>query len=567
MSPKQKLEKSAPEGTKPKGFTLLEVLLVVAIIGILASVVIYAINPGRQLAQSRNSQRQVDTNTILKAAYQYSIDHNGAMPAGIDQNLRVIGTDTTGCNIACGRQMALDTIETPLLAENRMSHNVLNSLIDTAQAAPASGWVLPDGDQDPGNQWSNRTNAYDNNLTTYASNNYGGTGWGQYIVFTLNTPIYSNRVRINTDYLDAQIAGVQVDVNMNGSWVTIYTGGSQALWNDTWVEIPFTAGTVSQARFRYNYLAGGYYYWMYEFQFYKTVPSVIPPSVTTQNADLVQDVAATTHGTVADDGGEPCQYRFEYGTTPAYGQTTAWSGSVASGDNFNDFFNGLTPSTTYHFRAALRNSAGTSYGADTTFTTTAPLIGWVSPSGFSDPDGAWTNAALATDQNIATYAASYHAIGGPTWSSYLYLTHSDIISGKLQFFARGGSEVNTVQVDVYVDGTWTTAYNGSFAGGQWVTIPFTQGHLTQARFRFAATANSGFFFQLNDVLFQKSSEGAATACLDLGALAPNYVVGIPVDPTLGTPQKTYYGIKEDGNNRLTVYACNPELGDTIAVNN
>ena len=62
------------------GFTLLEVLLVVAILGILASIVILAINPSKQLADARNAQRKVDVNTILSAVYQYAIDNNGAMP-------------------------------------------------------------------------------------------------------------------------------------------------------------------------------------------------------------------------------------------------------------------------------------------------------------------------------------------------------------------------------------------------------------------------------------------------------------------------------------------------------
>ncbi len=47
-----------------KGFTLIELLVVIAILGILAAVVLVAINPGQRIAAARNSRVKADLASI-----------------------------------------------------------------------------------------------------------------------------------------------------------------------------------------------------------------------------------------------------------------------------------------------------------------------------------------------------------------------------------------------------------------------------------------------------------------------------------------------------------------------
>ncbi len=60
-----------------KGFTLIEVLLVIGIIAVLAAGIIIALNPGRQFARTRDTQRVTHLNDILKAIFQNITENSG----------------------------------------------------------------------------------------------------------------------------------------------------------------------------------------------------------------------------------------------------------------------------------------------------------------------------------------------------------------------------------------------------------------------------------------------------------------------------------------------------------
>ena len=89
---------------KQKGFTLLEILLVVAAIAILAGIVIVALNPNKQLGDTRNAERRSEVNAILNAISQYRLDNGGNNPSGIDSivgSAQVLGTSGSGCDTTC----------------------------------------------------------------------------------------------------------------------------------------------------------------------------------------------------------------------------------------------------------------------------------------------------------------------------------------------------------------------------------------------------------------------------------------------------------------------------------
>jgi prepilin-type N-terminal cleavage/methylation domain-containing protein len=94
---------------KSSGFTLLEILLVIGIIAILAGIVIVAINPSKQLATVRNTQRKSDLKQIYNAITQYYIDNSAFPPTISTTTLNEVcntgavsntSTSTSGANCA-----------------------------------------------------------------------------------------------------------------------------------------------------------------------------------------------------------------------------------------------------------------------------------------------------------------------------------------------------------------------------------------------------------------------------------------------------------------------------------
>ena len=67
--------------TRKKGFTLIELLIVIGILGILAAIILVAVDPAKRLKQSRNARRYSEVNALLNAILNYTVDNKGALPS------------------------------------------------------------------------------------------------------------------------------------------------------------------------------------------------------------------------------------------------------------------------------------------------------------------------------------------------------------------------------------------------------------------------------------------------------------------------------------------------------
>ncbi len=119
------------------GFSLVELLLVVAIMALLMFVTILALNPTKQLADARNAQRQTDVNVIINAAHQYLVDRD-TLPGDIPLSISKEICRTGDAGLPCTNGVRLEALSGTYIAE--IPHDPL---------APATGtgtryWIVRD---------------------------------------------------------------------------------------------------------------------------------------------------------------------------------------------------------------------------------------------------------------------------------------------------------------------------------------------------------------------------------------------------------------------------------------
>ena len=137
----------------------------------------------------------------------------------------------------------------------------------------ASGeeWVSPTGFEDPENEWSDETNAYDGNTGTYASLSTDGATWRGFLVLTIES-IESNKLRFWIDCDCGML--VDIDVYWKGEWKDVFEDLLLPIDVNQWIEKSFSGGTVTKMRIRFGY--GEFEYArVHEVEFWKLIPPTI----------------------------------------------------------------------------------------------------------------------------------------------------------------------------------------------------------------------------------------------------------------------------------------------------
>jgi hypothetical protein len=227
--------------------------------------------------------------------------------------------------------------------------------------------------------------------TTYhyrvvATNSEGATFGNDMTFETLPAPLPSIGNQVPSDVTPTS-ATLSADINPN-RWATVYSfeyGVSTAYGQSTEI-----SGVIGEDQFDHpvqrgvaGLLPGSVYHFRaVAINFTGTTygPDQVfvtpgPPEIDLASSSAVKQTSAHLSASV-NPKSAPTTIRFEYGTSSSYGSSmpAVSVGSDPTPQSAGADLAGLTPGTTYHFRAVAENQHGVTASPDQTFTTTAADI-------------------------------------------------------------------------------------------------------------------------------------------------------------------------------------------------
>lgn len=526
------------------GFTLLEILLVVAALAILAGIVATGINPNKQLADARNAERRSDIRTISDAIYQYSIDNKGQLPPGVDPSLRMLGTATEGCTASCGgtgsRNDRVMSDDEPTFDEGDY-YEIFPGIFETEYD---DGVILSD---------------------------YGRTnGIGRY-----TSPIF-----------DAGDTAMWTNL----SWLPLYPSYKE-LPNDRLTESGYPIGNAN--------MSGNILLLHMNELLDDTCDGTNDICDTSGNANHGRRIGATLGATgrlgtgVLMDGNDRLIFPDTLNPNARDWSVCTWfkwDGGPSTQTLFNkeDLFAARIESGYLEYRWA----PDTSWRGGTTF----PVV-----------PGQWYHACIVYDHTnhyvyrngVEIYRRVQNGDIGTNTDSFCIGAegsncNGDRFNGTIDELAVFERTLEPEEVEVmYLRGAVGVTFDlrscaepdcGDKSGFDTSLNEMDSSSLTPPSF--SLTMPEGRYFQyrttfetqspadtpvlmesvLDLTVTGENGEITDDVCLDLSSsLMFQYLVGIPEDPTFGSPAKTYYAVKRSDNGRLLVEACGVEQGEQVSV--
>jgi hypothetical protein len=145
-----------------------------------------------------------------------------------------------------------------------------------------------------------------------------------------------------------------------------------------------------------------------------TVPAFTTPTLSTAAVTSITGTTATSGGDITTDGGAPVITSgvcWNTAPTPTIANSFTTDGTTSG--VYSSQLTGLTANTLYYVRAYATNAAGTAYGNEISFTTTAPTAPIIN----TEPISAQTSTSGTSGGTIVSDGGSPITVSGICWST------------------------------------------------------------------------------------------------------------------------------------------------------